>query len=301
MLEPAKRPLRTRAPEAFPRPRPLRADEYENPSVVTILKLIWNTVAGLFREPIGVVIALTFVVLMLWGYHGEVELLKWIWPAWHGPGSPVEGRPQLLPGIPWDQELISFVIGFFLLVVIPALWIRLAQRQSLSDYGLGWAPRGRGKLACLGALLLGVASLPAFLLATSDAGMAQTYPLYRGAFHGVGDFALYEVSYLLFFVAIEFIFRGYLLFGLFHGADPHPGPAADAPDHRLRLGTMAILVSMLSYTAWHLGKPVPELFGTLVWGLAAGALVLATRTIWPVVLVHWLLNVFSDSRLATWS
>jgi membrane protease YdiL (CAAX protease family) len=51
---------------------------------------------------------------------------------------------------------------------------------------------------------------------------------------------------------------------------------------------------MLSYTAWHLGKPVPELWGTLVWGILAGTVVLATRTVWPVIIVHWLLNVFMD-------
>ena len=64
-------------------------------------------------------------------------------------------------------------------------------------------------------------------------------------------------------------------------------------------GYYAIFISMLSYTAWHLGKPIPELWGTLVWGLATGTVALATRTIWHIVLVHWLLNVFMD--WAIWS
>lgn len=34
-------------------------------------------------------------------------------------------------------------------------------------------------------------------------------------------------------------------------------------------GYYAILISMLSYTAWHLGKPSLELFSTLIWGRAA--------------------------------
>jgi membrane protease YdiL (CAAX protease family) len=55
---------------------------------------------------------------------------------------------------------------------------------------------------------------------------------------------------------------------------------------------------MLAYTAWHLGKPLPELWGTLVWGPAASAIVLATHSIWPIVLVHWLLNVWMD--LVSW-
>ena len=43
----------------------------------------------------------------------------------------------------------------------------------------------------------------------------------------------------------------------------------------MAFGYYAILLSMLSYTAWHLGKPLPELWGTLVWGLVAGTIVLA--------------------------
>jgi hypothetical protein len=55
-----------------------------------------------------------------------------------------------------------------------------------------------------------------------------------------------------------------------------------------------ILIPMLAYTAWHLGKPLPELWGTLVWGLVVSAIVLAIRSIWPIVAVHWLLNVWMD-------
>ena len=51
---------------------------------------------------------------------------------------------------------------------------------------------------------------------------------------------------------------------------------------------------MLSYTAWHLGKPLPELWGTVIWGLAAGATAYAIRSLWPIILAHWLLNVFLD-------
>jgi membrane protease YdiL (CAAX protease family) len=59
-------------------------------------------------------------------------------------------------------------------------------------------------------------------------------------------------------------------------------------------GNYALLISMLAYTAWHAGKPLLELWGTLPWGLLAGVIALATRTIWPIIIVHWLLNVFLD-------
>lgn len=63
-------------------------------------------------------------------------------------------------------------------------------------------------------------------------------------------------------------------------------------------GRLRVALSALSYTAWHLGKPIAELWGTLVWGITAGTVALASRSIVPIIIVHWLLNVFLD--LAIW-
>ena len=60
-------------------------------------------------------------------------------------------------------------------------------------------------------------------------------------------------------------------------------------------GRYALLIQMLSYTAWHLGKPLPELWGTLIWGLVAGAVAYTTRSLWLVIAAHWLLNVMLDA------
>ena len=140
-------------------------------------------------------------------------------------------------------------------------------------------------------LILTVLSLPAFLLSTGNADMQRVYPFYK-PFSSVPSFILYELCYFPFFIAIEFIFRGYLLFGLAGIKENETQPDS------FKVYRYAILISMLSYTAWHLGKPVPELFGTLIWGLAAGASVYAVRSIWPVVMSHWLLNIISDSILS---
>ena len=112
-------------------------------------------------------------------------------------------------------------------------------------------------------------------------------------------FYFYELTYLPFFVAIEFVFRGYLLFGLesITPGDVRSGSWAAAAPYFF--GKNALLIQMLSYTAWHLGKPLPELWGTIVWGIAAGATAWAVRSIWPVVLSHWLLNVFRISWSST--
>src|SRR5262249_1663144 len=166
------------------------------------------------------------------------------------------------------------------------------------DYGLGMPRDGRWDLTLKSTLLLFVVSLPAFLLGKNDPGMMAEYPLYHGQFGTLGRLLLYEIGYLPFFIAIEFVFRGYLLFGLYrtwYGVD-HRGRAGTP----LGFGYYSILISMLSYTAWHLGKPLPETWGTLVWGLATGTIALSTGTIWPIITVHWLLNVMLDVMLS-WS
>ncbi len=294
-LQQTAQPLKPREDHRHPRVLPISEAELEHPGVRTVLKLIYNSCARLFHDPIGMILGSAFVLLMLWGPHGTLDLLPKLWSGWHGPGSDPASRARIIPGIPWDQEWLSFVAGFVLVVLVPMLLIKFVYRQELRDYGLGLPAKDRWGLALVSAALLLVFSLVPFYLGASDPGMRATYPLYRGPFASVGQFALYEAGYFPFFVAIEFIFRGYLLFGLFHARDRDALPGTHGIPGPFVFGYYAILISMLSYTAWHLGKPVPELWGTLVWGIATGTVVLATRSIWPVVVVHWLLNVFLDA------
>ena len=272
------------APPGSPPPQ-IPDDELAHPRVRTVFKLIGATLSLLVRDPIGRVVGSTFVLLMLWGYHGRIELLGLVTKQWTGPSSWGPGRGRLIDGLPWDQEWISFAIGALLLVVVPCVLIKRVYRQRLSDYGLGLAKPGRGKLALLSALILFAIGAPGILLGAHDAEIRATYPLFH-SFTDAGQLAVYEAGYLVFFLVIEFTFRGHLLFGLFHASSPTKS--------RLFVGYDAIFVSMLSYTAWHLGKPVSELWSTLAWGVVAGTIVLATGTIWPIVIVHWLLNVLLD-------
>lgn len=240
-------------------------------------------------EKPGQILLSAIVLLMLWGTHGRLELLRLVLPAWRGPGSDPLARPGIIPGIPWDHELVSFGSGALLLVVIPILIIKLGFRERLADYGLALPQPGRRWTAAWVAALLFLVCLPAFFGFARSPDFQAVYPFFRD-FTGWRQLALYELSYLPFFVAIEFIFRGYLLFGL---AGTPVGHGSEIAGHR-GLPGYALLLQMLPYTAWHLGKPLPELWGTLFWGLVAGGAAWALRSIWPIVAAHWLLNVFMD-------
>lgn len=273
---------------------PIPDRELEHPTIGTVLALVRDAVVRLVRDPIGILIGSAFLALMLWGEHGGLDLLGAVWAGWTGPGSDPETRASILPGIPWDQEWISFWAGAVLLVGIPAAVIKFVLRLPLREFGLGLPAPDRRRLTALSAVLLLAVSAVPFFFAARDAGMQATYPLYRGEFDGTLDFAVYQLGYLPFFVAIEFIFRGYLLFGLYRLKDRDAPPGVEGERGPLVFGSYAILVSMLSYTAWHLGKPLPELWGTLAWGLLAGPIALATGTIWHIVGIHWVLNVALD-------
>ncbi len=271
--------------------------ELEAPTFTTVLKIIWNTLRVFPTERAGQIFGSAFLLLMLWGYHGNFELLKFVLPAWAGPGMAIGSRSQIIAGLPWDNELISFWGGALLLVGIPILLIKFVYGQELRVYGLGLPPKGRRKLALVTFLVLTVICIPAFLFATRDAGMRATYPFYR-PFASIPQFLLYELTYLPFFIAIEFIFRGYLLFGLaaIRGPQQPTGKKGGLTQgEAFYFGKYALLIQMLSYTAWHLGKPIPELWGTVFWGIGAGVLAFTVRSIWPVVASHWLLNVLFDA------
>src|SRR3972149_6918211 len=270
--------------------------ELEQPDFITVLKVVYFSVRSFLTERPAIIIGLGFILIMAWGTHGNLELLGLILPSWRGPGVDIGSRPQLIPGIPWDQELISFWAGALLLVVIPILVIKFRFHQSLREFGLGLPPRGRRQLAWWPFLTLIAVGIPIFWLGAKDEGMRQLYPLYR-PFASQGAFLLYELRYFPFFIAIEFIFRGYLLFGLAGGLDEEIKTKVGGIPGVFYFGKYALLIQMLSYTAWHLGKPVPALWGTIVWGLAAGATAYAIRSIWPIVLAHWLLNGFLDASI----
>jgi hypothetical protein len=274
----------------------LNEEELRQPDYITVVKVVWFSIRSFFVERPGQIMGSAFILLMAWGTHGKLEWLRLIWADWRGPGVDLGNRPQLILGIPWDNELISFWGGALLVVVIPILIIKFGFKQPLSDYGLGFPQKGRRMLAWWTFLTITLVTLPFFMIGAQDASMREIYPFYR-PFSSLGQFLLYELTYVPFFIAIEFIFRGYLLFGLAGVRDDEIKDGGEGVPGVFYFHRYALLIQMLSYTAWHLGKPLPETWGTLVWGLVAGATAYSVRSIWPIVLSHWLLNVVLDALI----
>ncbi len=266
------------------------------PTIKTVLTIIWNSIKTFFQERPGQIIGSAFLLIMIWGYHGNLDLLKFILPSWSEPGLNISTRTPLLSFIPWDREIISFFAGFFLVVVIPMLIIKFGFKENLSDYGLGLPEKGKGKLGIMVFVTLTVCCLIPFYFAANSSAMQEVYPFYKNL-NSTSQFIIYELTYFPFFIAIEFIFRGYILFGLAGVKDFEIQNAGGGLPGKFYFHRYAILIQMLSYTAWHLGKPIPELWGTPIWGLAAGVCTYTVKSIWPATFSHWVLNVFLDALI----
>jgi hypothetical protein len=265
-----------------------KAVESEDPELLNIFQIIVKIIKSL-TEKTAIILLSTFILLILWGSKGDMKILSKIFGEnWTG---------ELFPGVAWHRQLASFIVGFLLLVVIPCCIIKFIIKERLSEYGLGWPKENkRRKQAVSGFfLIMGVSIIP-FYLSAFNPGMQEEYPLFgdaiaKGAW---GAFIVYELVYLLFFVVIDFIYRGYLLFGIFKIKDLEVIKGVKGIKGPLVFGIYAILIQMLSYTMWHIAKPVPELLGTVFWGIGTGAVVLKSRTVWPVIIAHWLLCVLLD-------
>jgi membrane protease YdiL (CAAX protease family) len=183
-----------------------------------------------------------------------------------------------------------------LLVVIPCCIIKFRFKERLADYGLGWK-KEKVKLGLVALCFLVIGFAIFFYIGTFFPEQQAEYPMFRdkipqGAW---GAFIVYELVYFLFFIVIEFIFRGYILFGLYGIKDIQAAEGVEGIKGPYVFGVYAILIQMLPYIVWHLPKPSTEYLGALVWGIVVAAIALKTRSLWTIIIAHWLLNVFMDT------
>jgi hypothetical protein len=132
-------------------------------------------------------------------------------------------------------------------------------------------------------LLLGMVPLIAFAATRND--FLRTYPKVQGidlidqyVQHGYPWKLLYELSYGIDFVTIEFFFRGFLILAFARFAGKH-----------------GILPVAAFYCSIHFGKPLFECITSYFGGIILGAVVYNTRSIWGGLIVHlgiaWLMEL----------
>jgi membrane protease YdiL (CAAX protease family) len=180
-----------------------------------------------------------------------------------GGWAALTGRPLSATG--------HLLAAFLLLGLVPLLGARLGGLR-FAQVGLGGF-RGRAGLIWIAAGVP-VAVLAGWLAANSPA-MRLVYPVDRNLTAAPSSFLPSAGLLVLYYVAWELLFRGILLLGL-----------------RERLGgaNANALQTALSVMA-HFAHPPLETLAAVPAGLIFGGVTLRTRSIWPVVVVHWTAGV----------
>jgi len=207
-------------------------------------------------------LALCAVVLIIPRYHSGTSY--WRLLAWLGG----DGLVTFL-----RRAGLSF--SFAVQVGLPVIFI-LASRGKLRESGLGLGHLKVGLKMCV--LFYGL-YVPCFIALPMNTAF-RTY--YARAMSNPAPwstlFTWQLLSTAMTVFACEFLFRGFLLFGM----EKHHGPAP------------AILIHLMPYVFHHMGKPEIEILGSFPVGLALAYLAVKTRSIWYGVLLHasiaWLLN-----------
>jgi membrane protease YdiL (CAAX protease family) len=179
-----------------------------------------------------------------------------------------------------------FGTSVFFYLVVPLLLSRLTGGSFHRRYGLGLGD-WRAGLALSGLFL--ALMLPAVVLASRWDSFRGIYPLAgQWAYtvvvegkqqHSWALFVAYEAGYAAYFVAWEFLFRGWMVNGLL----PSWGKAG------------ALLTQVAPFAIMHFGKAEPEALGSIVAGVALGILALRTRSFWYGALVHVVVAVTMDA------
>jgi membrane protease YdiL (CAAX protease family) len=164
------------------------------------------------------------------------------------------------------EFLYWFVGDFLTLFILGALIIKFFHKEKLSNYGLKLGDYKSG-LFYSGIFLTIMVIIIWFVSAQS--GFAEKYPHLSDAKSNWNIFLVYEMGMLLYMFAWEFIWRGYMLFGL----EP-------------KFGYYSVLMQMIPFVILHNGKPFLETFGAIFGGLALGILALRTRSIYYCVVTH---------------
>jgi membrane protease YdiL (CAAX protease family) len=205
------------------------------------------------------------LLLTLYRYHGYPEYFYSYFPQFVNlPDGDLYARG-------WQ-----FVVFFILMFVAPVLYIKLVMKRPLSDFGFGLGDIKWGSKWLIAIPLLVV---PLIYISSKMPDVQSEYPLAKTLLADQSHLFVYELGYIVFYyIAWEFFFRGFLLFGL-----------------KERFGAFnAVLIQTISSCLIHIDKPEGEIIGSIFIGILFGMIALRSRSIWWVFLLHISIGVLTD-------
>jgi len=158
----------------------------------------------------------------------------------------------------WLNQLFYFFI-------LPVLTIAVFLRRNPLDFGLRI---GNCKLWGFHVVSACLILLPILFFASRDSSIVRYYA------SGNFDFINYFFQIAVVLLSWEFLFRGFLLFGL-----------------REKFKEGSILVQMVPFALLHIGKPEAETISCLVSGIYFGYVAYRGGSYWPAFFIHLFINL----------
>lgn len=168
---------------------------------------------------------------------------------------------------PYLIEYLYWFIGdFFTLFILTALIIKFVFKENLSEYGLKIGNYKTGLI--ISSFFIFVMVIVIWFVSASPA-FTESYPHLSSARESWVIFLIFEAGMLIYMIAWEFIWRGFMLFGL-----------------EKNFGYYSVLIQMIPFVILHNGKPFLETFGAIFGGIALGILAFRTRSIYYCIITH---------------
>jgi uncharacterized protein len=155
---------------------------------------------------------------------------------------------------------------FFYFGFLPLLVIIIFLRKNPLNFGLRWGnPRVWWFLVVVFCVVAAIV-----LLASSASTTLQSFYQKKGF-----NFITYFLTSCLSLGASEFMYRGYLLFGL-----------------KEKFQEGSILLQMVPFVLLHFGKPELETISTIITGILFGYVCYRGKSFWPAFIIHMFINIF---------
>jgi membrane protease YdiL (CAAX protease family) len=178
-----------------------------------------------------------------------------------------------IPELSFYTKVYWVAFGITVYFIIPWTYIR-CRGEKLRDYGVR-LPTSYSHM-WIYVVMLVIVIIMAYL-ASFQQSFQNKYPYYKYFQEAPLLYGLFWVGRAVRFFALEFFFRGYLLFSL-----------------RDKMGDSAIFVSMVPYCMLHFGKPFSETIFAIVGGIIFCWIALRTKSIWGAVVLHVALAIAMD-------
>lgn len=167
------------------------------------------------------------------------------------------------------------MLGFLFLGVLSALIILLLPNVTLKDYGLTFQFLSAPPWWCW--LLFPLILILGYYTA-SKPGNLECYPQIRSMLWTPGMVILSGVSWVVFLVGYEFLFRGFVLHASLELLEPGP----------------AIIVNSALYAFAHLYKGPGETFGAIPVGIILSIVTMITGNIWCALILHSMMALSNE-------